>query len=183
MANWLVILNGYPQSGKDTFANLCDDITMDHDDFVEEEINVYHKSTVDNVKKALKTLGWDGVEKTPEMRNAMSDLKDLSTKLFDGPFKYVQRQFHSIKGYNENSILFVDCREPKEIERFVKEIPGTKTLLIDVDRPDNLPGNHADDNVTNYQYEFVISNRGTIEDLREKAIEFLRQLGFGKRVG
>ncbi len=75
----LVVINGYPQSGKDTFIKFCSEFT-----------EVENISTVDPAKKALMILGWDGI-KTPEIRKALSDLKDLSTEFFDGLMKYIKK--------------------------------------------------------------------------------------------
>jgi len=75
----VIILNGYPRSGKDSFAKFIGQALLDKG--VQTDI----VSSVCNVKDAAKILGWDG-EKTEVNRKALSDLKDLSTKYWEGPF-------------------------------------------------------------------------------------------------
>jgi hypothetical protein len=40
--------------------------------------------------------------------------------------------------------------------------------------------NHADSQVMNYEYDYVIENNGTKEELEQKAIEFLHMLELPK---
>ena len=55
---------------------------------------------------------------------------------------------------------------------------NAKTLLMRraVIENDNQ-SNHADAEVFNYDYDYIIENNGTLEELEQKAIEFLKQLG------
>lgn len=38
--------------------------------------------------------------------------------------------------------------------------------------------NHADAEVFNYEYDYTIDNNGTIEEFEQKAIDFLKELGY-----
>lgn len=163
----LIMLNGYPQSGKDTFVNLCRKVARG-------DVRVGHISTVDKVKAAMYSLGWDG-QKTNEARDAMAQLKQISNSLFDGPFNYVKSCMAEIRREWEShytTLLFVDCREPEELKRFTDEL-GAKTMLIDVDRPEGLPNNPADNDVEKFKYDFIIDNHGTLGDLELKAFQFV----------
>lgn len=159
----VVVLNSKGGAGKDTFFGFCESILGDC---------VAHISTVDLVKEVAESIGWDGT-KTLENRRRLSMLKDIMTAWGDGPFKDVCSMVNQIKyewmnGGEEFGIIFIDCREPHEIERLVKEL-GAKTLLI---TRDNLPatyGNHADDGVFDYTYDYIVENNGSLTELRDSA--------------
>jgi len=164
-----IAINGYPRSGKDTFVDLCKEVS---------KFRVVCKySSVDQVKSAARLLGWDGI-KDKDTRNFLSLLKDESDKVFDTSFRYMKDRIecHSsfIDKWNVQNqyFLFFHMREPENIERFCKEFDSTRTLFI---RRDGLEefDNHADRNVNNYNYEFVIDNNGSIDELRIKAEKFL----------
>lgn len=162
----VVIVNGLPGSGKTTFENICLDI-LEHTRFYYGFIY----SSIDFVKEIAKKCGWDG-GKDPKNRKFLSDLKDLLTEWNDVPFKQIQKKVSEIQDtidyhrlYDENVFLFVDIREPKEIERAKKEF---NAITVFVERP--IEGklelsNHADKGVFNYDYDIVVKNTGTIEEL------------------
>lgn len=159
----VVVLNSKGGAGKDTFFGFCEAILGDC---------TAHISTVDLVKEVAESIGWDGT-KTLENRRRLSMLKDIMTAWGDGPFKDVCNTINQIKyewlnGGEEFGIIFVDCREPYEIERLVEKL-GAKTLLI---TRDNLPttyGNHADDGVFDYTYDYIVENNGSLTELRDSA--------------
>ena len=159
----VVVLNSKGGAGKDTFFGFCESILGDC---------AAHISTVDLVKEVAESIGWDGT-KTLENRRRLSMLKDIMTAWGDGPFKDVCSMVNQIKyewmnGGEEFGIIFIDCREPHEIERLVKELDA-KTLLI---TRDNLPatyGNHADDGVFDYTYDYIVENNGSLTELRDSA--------------
>lgn len=170
----IVIINGMPRAGKDTFVEFC----QKHCTWC---LNI---STVDFVKDAARFCGWNG-EKTPENRKFLSDLKDLLTKWNDIPYQKVINAIQlfeaEIKMYDfdpdKNAIVFIHCREPEEIQRFCDEL-GALSLLIQ--RPaveNNEQSNHADAEVMNYKYNFIISNEGSLKELEAKAYLFLTKLG------
>lgn len=157
----IVIINGYPESGKDTFINYCS-----------QYAKVKNISTVDRVKEALKILGWDGKSKTPEVRKALSDMKDISTKLFNGPFNYVTLE---AKVAHNTEIVFIHCREPEEIDK-LKNALGAATLLIDRVKSDRQITNHADQKVYNYSYDYIVDNNDTLDMLKLHAKLFVKRL-------
>ena len=171
----IFVINGAPRAGKDTFVEQCQKLIGD--------IRCLNVSTVDFVKQVAMYAGWDG-NKTPEARKFLSDLKDIMTEYDNIPFKKVKRAIeiyrleleeYTSDFYIINSVVFIHCREPQEIEKFKKEL-GAKTLLIrhpDVEGGDQ--SNHADAEVFNYDYDYTIYNDGTLEDLAKKAIDFLME--------
>lgn len=160
----VVVINGSAESGKDKFIR-----------YVQKKYDNYHIiniSTIDPSKAALKILGWNGETKNEETRQAMVDLKRISMRLFNGPFHYIIDLIDKSKP----NICFVHCREPEEIQKLVdyyKE--DCITLLIRSPRGKVLK-NGSDDVVENYNYDHIINNDGTIEELEQKAILFANNL-------
>ena len=120
--------------------------------------------------------------KTPENRKFLSDLKDLLTEWDDIPLKKIMAEAVScsacaeILGELDRSVLFIHCREPKEIEKLVSAFQGdTVTLLIRREAAENVQQiNHADNDVLNYSYDYTIYNDSTLSWLRNEAMVFLR---------
>ena len=124
--------------------------------------------------------GWDGI-KRPRDRKFLSDLKDLLTEWNDVPYKKIVEARDKLQdhldylGYDTNKgIIFTYCREPKEIQKFVDR-DNAITVLLRRDAVENLEqSNHADANVFNYKYDFVIENNGSLTELEEKAKYLLK---------
>ena len=165
MKTLMLILNGSGGSGKDTFAMLCDKFT---------DKCIHHCSTIQPIKTAAMHLGWKGI-KDEKSRKFLSDLKDLCTKSFDTSFNYIKEEYENAQD-DDIEYLFVDCREPEEIKRFVEQF-GARTIYIDATkRISAITTNHADANVANYEYDYYIDNNGTINALYEIARDFMNKL-------
>ena len=169
----VVIINGAPRSGKDTFVNLC-----------KEKLGsfCYNFSTVDFVKEIAKQCGWDG-EKTPNNRKFLSDLKDLLTDWNDVPYRNMTQELAKIylmaEQYNldhDKFVVFIHCREPEEIARFVKDYNATSLIIRRPEVEDAIQSNHADRRVFDYDYKVTIFNDDTIDRLKLSADFFLENL-------
>lgn len=166
----VVVINGFPRSGKDEFVNQCKK-------FLGDRCTLY--SSVDFVKELAKIAGWNG-EKTPENRKFLSDLKDLLTKWADVPVRKMKQAVKVFSDdmdyYNVNGIIFLMVREPEEIERLRNEI-GAKSLLIRRTEVEEVEqSNHADSQVLKHNYDYVVYNNGTIDDLKKNAEIFIKQI-------
>ena len=170
----IVIINGTGGAGKDTFVTMCRDVLGAE--------SVYNISTVDFVKEVATMCGWDGT-KTPKNRKFLSDLKDLLTEWDDIPLKKIMAEAVScsacaeILGKLDKSVLFIHCREPKEIDKLLKEFEqyDATTLLIRRTAAESVEQiNHADNDVLNYPYDYTIYNDSTLSWLRNEAVVFLR---------
>ena len=167
----VVIVNGKPGCGKTTFETLCEGI-LGH-------AYCARRSTVDKVKEIAAEVGWKGT-KTLKDRKFLSDLKDIFTEYNDMPLedivRYAQGWEQDLAYYGVSDhphVLFVDDREPEHIQR-VKERLNAITLLIR--RPgdeDVETSNHADENVFDYEYDYVIENNGSLYHLEDEAQRFL----------
>ena len=168
----IIVINGYPESGKDTFVNLCKNIVG--------ESFVKNISTVDFVKEVAMLCGWDGT-KTPKNRKFLSDMKDLLSDWNDIPFQKVKKEIKlfekELKSYQaeDKGIVFIHSREPKEISRFEKEL-GAKSIFIDRKDAKKEQINHADLEVENYNYTFKIDNNEDLKHLKLGAETFIKIL-------
>lgn len=162
----IFILNGVGTSGKGTFV-----------EFVDKYIPTLYYSIANLPKEAATILGWNG-GKTEKDRKFLSDIVDISTEYNDAPFKDVLSlvtDFKNNKDYAEFDVLIIDMRDPKDIARAV-EIFGAETILIDNPNVGKIESNHADANVNNYEYDYIIENDGTLEQLDAMAKHFVRDI-------
>lgn len=163
----VIFINGYNQVGKDTFIDLLKKECME---------TVHNISTVDKVKEAALILGWNG-EKDDNAREALHHIKTLSNKHFNHSRKYVEE---FVKKHS-NCIIFVHCREPEELSYFETSIPDLKegavckTLLIKNGRIEPA-NNAADKNVQKFIYTNTIWNEGTLDEFKEEAIAYLKEI-------
>lgn len=169
----IIIINGRGGSGKDTFV----------EDFIQcaGQDHVLNISTVDYIKEIATKLGWNK-EKDDLSRKYLSDLKDIATYWGDIPFKDVTQKANAFYqqlqqyGVEDTGFVFIHCREPHEIARLVDGLSihyPVVTLLIR--RPGGkIYGNHADDEIENYQYDFIVENNSTLDDLAQSAEEFYK---------
>ncbi len=162
----IFVQNSVGGSGKDTWASLLN-----------KYIPTYKYSIVDLPKEAAKVLGWDG-GKTEKDRKFLSDVMDLSTDYNDAPFKDVLSlvtDFKNSKDFDEYDVLIIDMRDPKDIARAV-DVFGAETILIRNPNVGKIESNHADRDVENYKYDYIIENDGTLEQLENVAEFFVREI-------
>lgn len=158
----IFILNGSGGVGKDTFVKLCD-----------KYITTIHYSIAFNTKCIARDLGCYG--KSEKDRRFLSDLLDLSAVYNDKPFKDVESIVKDFKNKktNDDVFLFIDMREPKDIERAVNEFDA-ETILITNNKIKHIKSNHADASVYDYTaYDYQIENNGSIDDFEIKVKEFI----------
>ena len=161
MEKRIIIINGMGGSGKDTFVEFC-----------AKYAKVMNVSSVDKVKEAAKILvGWDET-KDEKSRKLLVDLKRLSIEYNDYPTKYILQSSKEFST-NDKDILFIHIREISEIEK-IKKLLDAETLLLSNPRIKKITSNSSDANVDNYNYDIHIENSGTLEELEQKAIEFIK---------
>lgn len=153
------ILNGVGASGKGEFAAR-----------VGKYIPTIKYSIVDIVKESAKILGWDG-GKTEKDRRFLSDMVDLATKYNDSPYNDVARLVDAFDNELPEDVLIIDMRDPKDIARAVKDFEA-ETILIKNPNVEKIESNHADANVNDYEYDYIIENDGTLEQLDKMAYLF-----------
>lgn len=166
------IINGSGGVGKTTFALMTKEII---EQTTENNRTVTNFSSVDKVKEIASIIGWNG-EKGEKDRKFLSELKKLTTEYNDMSFKSVSNKYDDFMlNENNSQILFLHIREPEEIARAAKAF-NAKTLLIKSNRIEHITSNQADANVFNYDYDYIVNNDGTIEDLKEEVVKFIERL-------
>lgn len=160
MKKRVIIINGGGGSGKDTFVEFC-----------AKHAKVINISSVDKVKEAAKILvGWNG-EKDEKSRKLLVDLKKLSIDYNEYPTTYILEE-HKKFLESEAEFLFIHIREISEIKK-IKKLLRAETLLLTNPRVPKITSNTSDANVNDYSYDYMVKNSGTLEELEQKAIEFV----------
>lgn len=153
----VIVINGMGGVGKSTFISLCHEI----------DLKVIETSTVDFVKEIALQAGWDGV-KDQKGRRLLSDIKDALERYDDIPNKKIDEFIQS----HPDSIIFVNAREPHNVQRYVDKY-GAVTVMVINPNATQVQGNHADEGVYEYIYDYYIENSGDLEMLKESAKNFL----------
>ena len=177
MKQFVVIINGKGKVGKDTLI-----------DFVSERYCTINISSIDIIKQVASELGWDGT-KNEKSRKFLSDMKKISSEYNNFPIRYVIDEYRRFKFSNEY-IMFVHIREPEEIDKFITNLKEDKffnndtsiiSLLITKDDIDNVVyGNNSDDNVENYDYDFIYNNNLPLDEAKEDFLKFFEDMLFTK---
>ena len=168
----ILIINGLPRSGKDTFCETA---------YYNRGL-VYPISTIDRIKQIALFAGWSG-EKDAKGRKLLSDIKDALTLYNDLPRNYVLDYIRTKTDWLDNTfmvgsndaIFLVQSREPEDIKRW-KELNGAKSLYISREDVQQVWGNHADDNAADYGYDYYLTNNGTIFEWEQKTVEFIDKI-------
>lgn len=165
-----IVINGNAGTGKDSFILLCEK-------YLKEEnlgVNIYNRSTVDFVKYIAEIAGWDGT-KTPRNRKFLSDLKDILEEWDDVPNKQIDVTIKSLIGLKEDSILFIHAREPHNIQYYKDKYNAITVLVINNNIP-QVTSNHADMDVYDYTYDYLIDNNSDLQQLEDSAKTFMNKI-------
>ena len=158
----IVVINGSGGVGKDAFVLLC-----------QEELGadkVWNYSSVDKVKEIAYACGWDGT-KTEAARKFLSDLKDLTERFNEMPYRSMVEKIESFKRDEYAQILFLHIREPEQISRMCNEFNAASVLVTRAGH-EQIISNHADAGVYEYTYDYEIHNNGTLDDLAKTAADW-----------
>lgn len=165
----IVIINGSATFGKNTFVKQ-----------MSEMVAVDYISSIDKYKEiATKYFTYNEYDKNDNVRSFLSELKALAIKYFNQPYKDTVTAINDfLESDSPSEILFIDIREPDEIEKIVNVFKSQDivTLLINNPNKECNTSNTSDENVFDYPYDWIIENDGTIEDLKFKAIKFYNEI-------
>lgn len=167
----IVIINGKGGTGKDI---LIESIKGQH-----LYVNI---SSIDPIKQIARIGGWKE-EKTKKARLFLSNLKEVFYNYNKLSLIYLQKKTKEFFKDNFYEILFVHIRQPKQIEEYKNLIKShyknidIYTILIqrsDIDI--QIFNNLSDDNVDNYNYDFIFKNNKTIEKGKQEFLLFIDSL-------
>ena len=173
----IICVNGFPQSGKTTFERYCQEILGFHSSQI---------SSIDFCKQIAKQCEWNGIAKTPEIRRFLSDLKDL---LSNTPWGNVCRN-KIIEHCEEKDFqlwqidldetvthyVFVDVREPEDLAWFKTQMNAFCILVLRPEVINEEYSNHADNNILNFKYHYVVNNTGDLGELYKQAEYFCNEV-------
>lgn len=156
-----VIINGQSGLGKDTFIEycsqyvLCNNIsTIDSLRFLANQVFYYEYNT-------------KSIDKSKEYRNFLHQLKTMIKRYNPNYF------MHYANGrLRENCLNFIHVREQKEFKDYGKCIT---IIVINSDiqlNDDDLSKIDKSNNFNCNDYDHIINNNGTLEQLKEKAKRF-----------
>lgn len=171
MKKTIFIINGSGSSGKDTVVSMF-----------AEKLSVRNTDSVLPVKNAARVLGWD-YGKSEEDRLFLSRLKELSDRHFNTSYTHVTKSINNFVQNNEE-VMFIHIREPKNIENVLSYIEKLKlkhdvecyTLLVTNKNVEEITSNTSDASVHEYIYDYLIENDGTLDDLRIKVNELIKEI-------
>lgn len=168
MDNTVIVINGKPRSGKDTFSKFivkyCD----------EKSILCDVWSTIDIEKEILEEYIKPYDINSDIDRGFLSDFKALLNEYYD----YTFESFKVIMEDLTDGITIIHSREWKEIQRFKEYCTKNNINFISVyvigkdERHDftNYSDKFCDDKQNDYDYK--IKNFGTLEELEQNAKQF-----------
>lgn len=164
-----IVINGVGGCGKDTLVSL-----------ISKTYKVQNTSSITPVVEVAKFCGWDGI-KTDKSRKFLSDLKKLLTDFNEFSLNYLlQEQQKFLQG--DCDLMFVHIREPEEIAKFVSASKCTTKAILITPRQElqgKIYGNHSDDDVGNYNYDFVFKNDKPLDIIEIEWLDFINKKIFG----
>lgn len=167
----IIIINGNSGVGKDKFIELFQSLTQH---------GVINLTTIKPVEDAMESLKIER-SRDDKWRGCAAEMKQLTDKYYDISHRYVMRKIKSVHENSFNQYIFVHCREPFNIERLktqIKNVIGYKCYTLLIERNLNhIPDNHADMNVQDYSYDYVIQNNSNLKMLERQAEWFLSEIG------
>jgi hypothetical protein len=165
----VVIVNGMPETGKTTAQEICRD-TLKLINW-----NCVIESSVHWVKEIAKYAGWDGT-KTDKNRKFLSDLKAVLTNWDDAILKHLIDEVDNYYYTYRDFVIFIDIREPYEIERAKKAFNASTLMIRRPEVEDKKYSNSSDTAVFDYDYDYTIWNDMGIEHLTAECVSFLKKL-------
>lgn len=157
----LFILNAYPSSGKDEFKK-----------YVSTYIPTYSTSIINEVKTFANDLYGESV-KDDERRKLLSEIENFLAEVYNIPYQLTSAKVDWFLKSNKE-VMIIDVRKPHVIKELVDAL-GFETILIRRNKH-HKADNDADMFVEDYEYDYIIENNGTLEELEEKAKEFVKNL-------
>lgn len=151
----VIIINGGGGVGKDTLCNALNTI-----------FKIRNISSITPIKEIAAQYGWKG-EKDERSRRFLADLKNAFVKYNDLPTRYLLEQYVDF-AVTDEEILCVHIREKEQIEHFKSkvELPCV-SILVRRDTGTHTYGNAADDQVEDYNYDFIFNNSAALEESSE----------------
>ncbi|MCM2470929.1 hypothetical protein [Agrobacterium vitis] len=164
MTNLIVIVNGYPQSGKDTATGFLIEA------MTEMAWSCARFSIIDPVRDFLFRIGVRCIDKTPEQRKLMADIMDrLEAHDHALSMNVLERiEGHLSQDTYLNRVAFLHVRQISAINWIKQTASNTMVTTLGIERTGTEQGlsNAADSGVWDYHYDCVIGNNGSLSELQ-----------------
>ena len=166
MKTKIFIIAGKAGTGKNEVAKILKEIYQDQN---KTTINVAYASYLKEYAKNI--LGWNGNEQT-KPRDFLQHIGVDIVKKIDSKM-LIHRVIEDIQVYSHyfDIITISDARFKEEIEDVKHQFPNVVVIHI-LEKDNNL----ALDHYNNYDYE--ISNNGTIEELKQKLVSIVKEVEY-----
>lgn len=173
----VILIAGKARVGKDTFADyLCDELEKNNKKPVKIQVSQYIKYY------AMKYFNWDGKEDTKPRELLQTLGTEIIRNKIDKNF-HIDRLIQDIKvlSYYYDYFIVSDIRLPEEIEKPKEVFPFV--ISIKLERENDILKDKEKAHITeigldNYSnFDYVIDNNQTLEQLKDKAINLLKETG------
>jgi cellulose biosynthesis protein BcsQ len=152
-------------AGKTTFETM-----------IAKYLSAYKYSSIDIVKDMTEVCGIDRNNKNEKTRKLWSDIKQLLITYNDIPYKDVS---YIVNDFNNddlsNDLLLIDIREPEEIDRAKCDFKAITVLVVN-HNVEHITSNNSDGRVFDYEYDYVVDNSGSLQDLEKEVEKFVEWL-------
>lgn len=184
MNKTICVINGKGGIGKDTLINAVQQ---------EEHTVVYNISSIDPIRELCSELT-KGCKKDNAQRKLLSGMKELVDEYYEKEHGISYTQNYLQEGLrfalanannydHENAVIFIHIREPENIKAFLKmaekQLSDTKdndtiltTLLVESERAQESYGNSSDENVADYDYDYVFASNSDIKTDTKAFVKF-----------
>ena len=173
----VILIGGKARSGKDTLADfLTENLEKQGKKVFKIQVGQYIKYY------AMKYFGWDGEEET-KPRDLLIELgTEIIRKKIDPDF-HIDRLIQDIKvlSYFYDTFVVSDIRFPVEIEKPKKEFDNVTTIKMirNSDELNDAQKSHVTETGLDdfNSFDYVIENEGSLEELKEKAMKIVKEIG------
>ena len=173
----IILIAGKARSGKSTIANfMIENLKKQGKKPCELQIGQYIKYY------AMKYFDWDGKEET-KPRNLLQELGTEVIRNKIDPDFHIDRLIQDIEvlSYFYDTFIVSDVRMPVEIEKPKKEFDNVITIKMirESDELNNEQQKHVTETALDSynEYDYIINNDKTLEDLEIKAKDILERIG------
>lgn len=173
----VILIGGKARSGKDTLADfLTENLEKQGKKVCKIQVGQYIKYY------AMKYFSWDGEEET-KPRDLLIELgTEIIRKKIDPDF-HIDRLIQDIKvlSYFYDTFVVSDIRFPVEIEKPKKEFDNVTTIKMirNSDELNDAQKSHVTETGLDdfNSFDYVIENEGSLEELKEKAMKIVKEIG------
>lgn len=180
----VIVVNGYPRAGKDTFVQFCEQQAE------KAGLKTQAFSSIDPVRNMLLNAGVSIWNKRPEDRKLLAAVGDALEEHSEWRSRAAAREIVNFKHKlfqattEKPGLFFLHVREPATLARIKRHVETHRVtanwvvVMIESKRAE-APATTADRLVRDMaaQASYTVKNDGTIVEVRDKAISFLQWLG------